>query len=109
MTSYNPGDVVLVNFPFAGEEQAKRRPALVLLDTGDADIVVARITSQPRQAELDVEITDWHGAGLLLSSITRLHKLATLEKSLIGRTLGKLQPADHQAVVALLGKLFSGW
>ncbi|MEW5719886.1 MAG: type II toxin-antitoxin system PemK/MazF family toxin [Chloroflexota bacterium] len=109
MTDYKPGDIVLVDFPFVGEEQTKRRPALVVLDTGDADLVVARVTSQPRQVAFDAEITDWRGAGLLLPSIARLHKLATLEKSLVARTLGKLQPADHQAVGALLEKLFANW
>lgn len=109
MTNYEPGDIVLIDFPFVGKEQTKRRPALVLLDTGNADLVVARVTSQPRQTAFDVDITDWRGAGLLLPSIVRLHKLATLEKSLIARTLGRLQPGDHQAVASRLGNLFAGW
>ena len=38
------GEVVLLAFPFAGRRESKRRLALVLLDTGNADILVARIT-----------------------------------------------------------------
>jgi mRNA-degrading endonuclease toxin of MazEF toxin-antitoxin module len=45
-TTFQPGDLVLVAFPFVGSAQSKRRPALVILDTGDDDIVVARVTTQ---------------------------------------------------------------
>jgi mRNA interferase MazF len=84
-------------------------PALVLLDTGDADLVVARVTSQSRQDAHDIEIVDWRGAGLLLPSIARLHKLATLEKALAVRTLGRLQSADHQSVAKALTEIFAEW
>ena len=55
MTLYKPGDVVLVEFPFASGVGSKLRPALVILDTGDVDLVVARITSQ---TSLIYEVTD---------------------------------------------------
>ena len=42
MTSYKFGEVVLVEFP--GVIRTKRRPALVILDIGDADVVLAPIT-----------------------------------------------------------------
>ena len=109
MTDYKPGDIVLVEFPFASGEQTKRRPALVILDAGDADVVVARVTSQSRLDEFDVELEDWHGAGLMLSSIVRLHKLATLEKKLVARRLGSLQPADHQIIATMFSKVFADW
>ena len=44
MERYRPGEVLLLSFPFADATGAKRRPALVLLDTGDADVVVAILT-----------------------------------------------------------------
>jgi len=109
MTTYKPGDIVLINFPFVSGNETRRRPALVLLDTGDADVVVARVTSQPRSDTQDIEITDWRAAGLLLPSIVRLHKLATLEKRLIRRTLGNLSPTDRQMVAEMLGKIFANW
>jgi mRNA interferase MazF len=80
MTTYRPGDVVLLAFPFTDGIRQKQRPALVLLDTGDPDIVVARITSQPYTTAFDVALSDQAEAGLLLPSVVRLHKLATLEK-----------------------------
>ncbi|MBS4029554.1 MAG: hypothetical protein KGZ58_13075 [Ignavibacteriales bacterium] len=48
MQKFRSGEVVLIAFPFANMEGMKRRPALVLLDTGNDDILVARITSQSK-------------------------------------------------------------
>ena len=55
MTVYEFGDVVLVDFPQSGSDQPKRRPALVVLDIGDADLLLAPITTReferlPRKA-----------------------------------------------------------
>ncbi len=47
-TSYLPGDLVLADFPFTTSGPGKPRPALVVLDTGDADVVLARVTTQPK-------------------------------------------------------------
>jgi mRNA interferase MazF len=109
MMSYPPGDIVLVAFPYTSGAQARTRPALIILDTGDPDILVARITTQLYQTPHDVAIADWRGAGLLAPSIVRLHKLATLEKGLLQRRLGALQPADRHAVAALLQRTFGSW
>ena len=88
MTNYQPGDIVLVDFPFTSSGPSKPRPALVILDTGDADAVLARITTQVQHTSLDVRISDWQSAGLLAPSTVRLHKLATLAKSRVQRSLG---------------------
>ena len=109
MISYQAGDLILVDFPFAGGKQVKTRPALVILDTGDADFVAARVTTQAVSASQDVPISDWQGAGLLAASIVRLHKLATLEKSLVRRVLGSLQPADRKQVSAVMKQHYGTW
>ena len=98
MESYRRGDIVLLVFPFTRLQQTSKRPALVLLDTGDADIVAARITSQPARTRFDMEITGWREVGLLLPSIARLDKLATLEKRSVERRLGALLPDDLREV-----------
>jgi mRNA interferase MazF len=104
---YRPGDVVLLSFPFSDGTAGKRRPALVLLDTGDDDIVVARITSQIPPTNFDIVLVDWQQAGLLLPSVARLHKLATLEKSLVTRHLGRLTPGDWAQVRSTVQRLWS--
>jgi mRNA interferase MazF len=109
MTLYKPGDVVLVRFPFTSGAGSKLRPALVILDMGDADLLVARITTHSSLTPFDVAVSDWRGAGLLAPSNARLHKLATLEKSDIYRTLGHLQATDRQSIAAVLRRIFDQW
>jgi len=82
---------------------------LVILDSGDADIVVARVTTQSYRTAFDVAIVDWHAAGLLAPSVVRLHKLATLAKSLIGRSLGQVSTTDRQRIAAVLQRAFGTW
>ena len=109
MTNYQPGDLVLVAFPYAGGTQSKNRPALVILDTGNSDVVVARVTTQIYQTPFDARITDWQAAGLMAPSVVRLSKLATLEKVLIRRLLGRLQSADRPRISSLIKHIYGAW
>ena len=105
MTIYSPGNIVLLDYPYTTGGKAKRRPALVVLDSGDADIVVARVTSQIARSSFDVTVVDWAAAGLQLPSIARLDKLLTLEKPLVVRTLGSLSTADRKQIAGVLTTL----
>jgi mRNA interferase MazF len=103
MAIYSPAEVLLLSFPFSDTTTSKRRPALVLLDTGDNDLIVAQITSQIYQTPFDVQLNDWQTAGLMLASVVRVHKLATLQKNLVERRLGQLTPNDWKNIqVAIL-------
>ena len=48
MTNYEFAEIVLVDFPQSGRVQGKKRLALVVLDIGDADVVLAPITTRER-------------------------------------------------------------
>lgn len=89
------GDVVLVDFPLAVSGPGKPRPALVILDTGDADVVLARVTTRPRATAYDVPLAGWQTAGRLAPSVVRLPKLATLVKTRVRRYLGTLDANDE--------------
>jgi mRNA interferase MazF len=95
MTTYEFGEVVLVNFPQSGTAARKRRPALVVLDIGDADVVLAPITTRRRSGRGDYEVRDWSAGGLLRASWVRLAKVACLEKRDISRRLGQLTDDDR--------------
>ena len=107
--TYAPGDLLLVDFPLVSGTASILRPALVILDSGDSDVLLARITTQPHQSPFDLAINDWKGAGLRAASFIRLHKLATSEKACVHRQLGKLQANDHQSVGAVLRSAFLNW
>jgi mRNA interferase MazF len=106
MDTFQTGEVVLLAFPFTDAVGQKRRPALVLLDAGDPDIVVARITSQPYSTAFDISLTHWQAAGLLVPSTVRLHKIATLDKELVNRQLGCLAPDDWQHVISVCQQMW---
>jgi mRNA interferase MazF len=102
MASYAAGDIVLLRFPFTDAAGSKRRPALVLLDPGDDDIVVARVTGQLSTIPQDITLNEWQQAGLLIPSVVRLHKVATLQRNLVDKKLGRLAPDDWSRVVLAL-------
>ena len=98
-TNYEFGEIVLVDFPQSGLAQRKRRPALVILDIGDADIVLAPVTTRKQIAQGDCKLRDWQNSGLLRESWVRLAKVACLEKIDIVRRLGRLTYHDRNKVV----------
>jgi mRNA interferase MazF len=106
MTSYEFGDVVLVNFPQSGTAARKQRPGVIVLDIDDADIVVAPVTSRPRFQPGDIQLANLSGTGLIRSSWVRLAKVATLLKSDVIRPLGRLSPDDRNALAQTWEKIY---
>jgi mRNA interferase MazF len=103
MTTYNPGDVILVDIAFSGAVGYKRRPAVVVsqgrFNTAGIKLIVAAITSNvsPPFRPCDTLLSDWSLAGLLKPSAVR-GVLATVDKSDIVRKLGALSPKDFSSV-----------
>ena len=93
MGKLNFGDIVLLRFPFTDGLTFKRRPALVINDNNDGDIVVCRITSQIYNSIFDVYVDNWEKSGLKLPSTIRIHKIATLEKDMVEFVMGRINEA----------------
>lgn len=89
------GKIVLLRFPFSDAQSYKRRPALLIKNFDDGDILVCRITSQLYETKYDLFIDNWKEAGLKLPSVIRVHKLATLGKEMIEVIMGQI---DEQTV-----------
>jgi mRNA interferase MazF len=81
----------------------------LLIDGGDPDVLLARVTTQLYASQFDVSIAEWSNAGLLAPSVVRLHKVAAIERSLIGRRLGRLSEGDLTNVGACLKRAFGEW
>jgi len=90
MNNLNFGDIVLLRFPFTDGNTFKRRPALIVNDCEDGDIIVCRITSRLYNSKYDIYIDNWEKSGLKLPSIIRVHKIATLEKNMVELIMGKI-------------------
>jgi mRNA interferase MazF len=106
--AYRFGDVLLVPITFSDASAQKKRPVLAVHDTGDADVLVAPLTSHPPRSVEDVLISDWRAAGLRLPSTARMSKLATVAKSSIIRSLGGLTDRDAQVAGETLRRFFKG-
>src|SRR5690242_4479119 len=98
MFDYRSSEVILMAFPFMAGTEAKRQLTLVLLDTGDEDVVVVPITSQIYHAKYDVVLVEWQQAGLKLPSVARVHKPITTDKRLVERRVGMLSAGDWTKV-----------
>jgi mRNA interferase MazF len=85
---------------------SKIRPALILEDTIDDDIIICRITGQFHNSKYDVLVNDWKASGLLIPSEIRTHKIATVEKNLIHKMIGKLDNQSLKKVNQNLANLF---
>lgn len=56
MIEFHFGEVVIISFPFSDSSETKKRPALILKDTNDGDVIVNRITSKIKDTSEDIEI-----------------------------------------------------
>jgi mRNA interferase MazF len=105
MELFNFGDIVLLKFPFTDGNSFKKRPALVINDYNDDDVIVSRITSKIYNSPQDIFIDQWEACGLQLPSVIRVHKIATLEKQLVETVIGKISEEIKQKVKVLIADL----
>ncbi|MGF7079152.1 type II toxin-antitoxin system PemK/MazF family toxin [Mucilaginibacter sp. UYCu711] len=105
MNNYKLGDIVLIKFPFTDNTTFKKRPALIIKDTNDGDIIVCRITSKLYNTPYDIELKEWDKYGLKLPSVIRIHKLASLEKAMVDFKFGEIDSDLLAEVVVAMNKL----
>jgi len=112
-TRFDFGDIILVAFPFTDQSATKKRPAVVISSQAyhreRPDLILMAITSQQKPIEPfgEVAIKNWKQAGLLKPSVLK-PLIATIERNLILRTMGKLDSTDRKAlrevIQAILGQ-----
>lgn len=92
------GDIILVPFPLTDLLNRKVRPAVVISSANTIDVAVAFISSViPKvPAKFDFVLPDSHPdfflTGLKKSSVFKMNKVLTLERSIIVRRLGNVSP-----------------
>jgi len=110
MTGCEFGDLVLVPFPFTDQRTTKRRPAVVVSSAAyhreRPDLIILAVTSQarPQVAFGEASVAKWKEAGLLRPSVFK-PVLATIERGLVLRKLGRLADEDRAALRKLLAEI----
>lgn len=100
-TTFEFGDIILVPFTFTDQSASKKRPAVVVssaaYNNDRPDIILMAITSQMRHLGKtgEAEVKDWREAGLLKPSLVK-PILATIEKNMVLKKLGRLSEKDRQ-------------
>lgn len=106
MTTIQPGNVVLVPFPFTDLSGQKKRPAVVLAVVQD-DLIVAAITGNiGRRCSFEYLIRGWRAAGLLRPSAVRPGKLFTIHRGKIKMVVGSLLVGELDEVWGLVKAFF---
>ena len=79
------GDVVVLNFPFSDLTGTKRRPALVVADLINDDIILCQITGRSKKDKYAVNLNngDCVNGNLNIESYVRSNKLFTADEKTI--------------------------
>ena len=100
------GDVISVPFPFSDTSTTKKRPALVITESDNNNIIIiCPITSKPgRDYEIKLEDEDFRVGKLNLSPCyIRPNIIATVDKSNVLRYIGKLKDDKlHQVISTII-------
>ncbi len=104
--SYVKGDIVLIVFPFTDLTGRKIRPAIVLSDLNDGDLLVARITSKMQASKFDYYLSSWKKLNLLKPSWIRMHKLSTLDAKLAKKKIGQLDSKQMKSISLIFKTVF---
>jgi mRNA interferase MazF len=104
----NPGDVILIDFPFTIPTQSKIRPAVVLTVTQDKykDIVICAVSSvvpamlTPREILISSGDPSFPATGLRVDSVIKMDRIATLRTTDVIAKLGHCPPNLWDKIVA---------
>ena len=105
-------EILLVRFPFTDLQRFKQRPVLVLsnddFNKKTEDIVVCAITSNLRQREYSVIITnnDLEEGKLRRDSLIKVTHIATISKDIVIKSVGRLNDNAFSNVKGDLREFF---
>ena len=110
MTIYKAGDIVTIPFPYIEGKKGKVRPTLLvsnLIQGNKQYFYVVMITSKKGKKNIkwDVVISDVSDCGLIVPSIVRCSRIATLDQNMIISKVGEL-PIDLSKLTNVTVKSF---
>lgn len=104
MTIYKAGDIVTIPFPYVEGKKGKVRPTLLVSNIIQGEkqyFYVVMITSKEgkNNIEGDIVIDDVNDCGLIVPSIIRCSRIATLDQNMIISKVGKI-PAEFSKLAS---------
>jgi hypothetical protein len=107
MTAYNFGDVILIGFPHTDLRNVSKRPALVIYDADDQDILVARITTQEyiTRADYNVKATRFKNSRKKAAYSYMLTPQGIEEKSLMLVQFLRRKKSEYQLLEQEIARL----
>jgi len=104
--------IVLTKFPFTDLSSSKRRPAVIISKVTDSepDVIVSFISSvipeNPNETDYILDPTHkyFNQTGLKKTSVFKMDKLATLEKSIFTGELGAISDDIYKELKVRLAK-----
>ena|SRR3989338_4444404 len=91
-------DIVLIPIPFTDLVSQKKRPAVIIssdtYNKSNEDIVVVALTSNIESRNFTITLTadDLEDGVLKVTSMIRVDKIYTLNKSIVIKTFGRVKP-----------------
>ncbi len=96
------GDVIVINYPFLDALDSKKRPALIVAQSG-SNIIICVITSKSgREKEIKLEEGDFRVGKLDLISYIHPSALYTTKKDLVLRKVGSLKDEKIDKVITAI-------
>ena len=93
MERFVKGEIVVFKFPFSDTLESKKRPALVIANTYNKNIILCKITSKikPDPDIVTINQSDFEEGSLNRVSFARLAELFNIHESKINYKVGKLK------------------
>lgn len=101
MAKFIKGSVVVVPFPFSDLSQAKKRPALVITDLRNNDLILCQITSQQISDDYSIVLNDknFSKGSLKKESNIRPNRVFTADKNIILYEVGQINKEKMNQVI----------
>jgi mRNA interferase MazF len=116
LAAFVRGDVVVVPFPFSGEQKYKRRPAIVVACWPFGNgydyllcVISAQTASDPFIREVsNNDLAECTSAGFLKRSYIRPAYLFAADEGLIAYRMGRLTPEKMSEVIGAIRSIVNG-
>jgi mRNA interferase MazF len=103
MARFVAGDVVILPFPYSDQAGGKKRPAVVLRETRDADLLVCMITSAAYGSEsIPLDKKNLESSELRVACSVRPDRLLVISPDLVEKKIGRLSREMTSTVKAAL-------